>query len=51
MDQNQNVNLQGVPGDFPIKYGPKTLKQKTKTWSISLKNLRPFKNYNYTPNR
>ena len=28
MDQNLNVNLQGVPGDFPIKYGPKTLKQK-----------------------
>jgi hypothetical protein len=25
MDQNSNVNLQVVQGDFPIKYGPKTL--------------------------
>ena len=24
MDQNSNVNLQVVQGDFPIKYGPKT---------------------------
>ena len=34
MDQNSNVNLQVVDGDFPIKYGPKTLKH---SWSISLK--------------
>ena len=26
MDQNSNVDLQVVQGDFPIKYGPKTLK-------------------------
>ena len=32
MDQNSNVNLQVVQGDFPIKYGPKTLKH---PWSIS----------------
>jgi hypothetical protein len=24
MNQNLNVNLQVVQGDFPIKYGPKT---------------------------
>ena len=34
MDQNSNVNLQVVQGDFPVKYGPKTLKH---PWSISLK--------------
>ena len=39
---NSNVNLQGVQGDFPIKYGPKTLKHQ---WSIS-KNLRPKAKYN-----
>ena len=32
MDQNSNVNLQVVLGDFPIKYGPKTQKH---PWSIS----------------
>ena len=42
MDQNANVNLQVVQGDFSLKYGPKTLKH---TWSISLNPLRPFQNY------
>ena len=28
MDQNLNVNLQEVQGDFPIKDGPTILKQK-----------------------
>ena len=32
MDQNSNVNLKVVEGDFPIKYGSKTLKH---SWSIS----------------
>ena len=42
MDQNSNVNLKVVQGDFPIKYGPKTLK----TPMVNLlKNLRPFQNY------
>ena len=36
MDQNSNVNLQVVQGDFPLKSGPKTLKH---PWSISLKTL------------
>ena len=40
MDQNSNVNLQVVQGDFPIKYGPKTLKH---PWSISLKTIGHFK--------
>ena len=40
MDQNSNVNLQVVQGDFPIKYGPKTPKN---PWPISFKNLGHFK--------
>ena len=40
MDQNSNTNLQVVQGDFPIKYGPKTLKH---PWVISLKTIHPFK--------
>ena len=39
MDQNSNVNLIVVEGDFPIKYGPKTLKP---PWSISLRILGHF---------
>ena len=39
MDQISNVNLQVVQGDFPIKYGPKTLKH---PWSISQKTLGHF---------
>ena len=35
MDQNSNLNLQVVQGDFPIKYGPKTLKHPFKIqWEI-----------------
>ena len=42
MDQNTNVNLNVVQGDFPIKYRPKTLK----TPMVNLfKNLRLFQNY------
>ena len=32
IDRNSNFNLQVVQGDFPIKYGPRTLKHQ---WSIS----------------
>ena len=39
MDQNWNINLQVVQGDFHIKYGPKTLKH---PWSISLKTIGHF---------
>ena len=39
MDKHSNVNLQVVQGDFPIKYGPKTLKH---PWSISQKTLCHF---------
>ena len=39
MDRNSNVNLQVLQGDFPIKYGPKTLKH---PWTISLKTLGHF---------
>ena len=42
MDQNSNLNLQVVQGDFPIKYKPKT--QKIPMVNL-LKNLRPFRNY------
>ena len=42
MDQDSNVNLYVVQGDFLIKYGPKTLK----THMVNLlKNVRPFQNY------
>ena len=34
MDQNSNVNLQVVQGNFQLKYGPNTLKH---PWSISFK--------------
>ena len=40
MDQNSIDNLQVVHGDFPIKFGPKTLKH---PWSIYLKTLGHFK--------
>ena len=39
MDQNSNINLQVVQGNFPIKYGPKTLKH---PWSIFKKTLGHF---------
>ena len=39
MDQNSNVNLQVVQGDFPIKYGPKSRKH---LGSISQKTLGHF---------
>ena len=32
MDQNSKNNFEVAQGNFPIKYGPKTLKQ---PWSIS----------------
>ena len=41
MDQNLNVNLKVVEGDFPIKYGPKTKNTNSKFF----KNLKPFQNY------
>ena len=42
MNQNSNVNLQVVQGDFPIKYGTKNYK----TPMVNhLKHLRPFQNY------
>ena len=34
MDQNSNFNRKVIQGDFPIKYGTKTLKH---PWSISFK--------------
>ena len=40
MDKNSNVNLEVLQGDFPIKYGPKSLKH---PWSICYKNLGYFK--------
>ena len=40
MDQNSNVNLQVVRGDFPMKYGPITLKY---PWPVSLKAFGHFK--------
>ena len=40
IDQNSKVNLQVVQGNFPIKYGPKTLKH---PWSIYSKTFGQFK--------
>ena len=40
MDQNSNIYLQVVQGDFLITYGPKTQKH---PWSISQKTLGHFK--------
>ena len=40
MDQNSNVDLLVVQGDFRIKYGPKTPKH---PWSISFKTIGHFK--------
>ena len=33
MDQNSNVNLKVVQGNFPIKYGPKKPKQKIRKYA------------------